>query len=1188
MKKGLLSIYDTLKSKPLVMWTLLLLLVVFFALSLLRIDFVEDISSFLPSGGESEKVNYAYEHLGGDNKIIINVGMSDTTREPDIELLVAAVDEIAAQLSQKDTGGLIKSTLYTIDEQTIADVTDFVLQNLPYFLTEKDYARMDSIVSSAAAMDERMANDKQLLAAPVPVVRTIIQQDPMFFSSRILQTLGDFQLDDSYHSEADHIFNREGTEAILVVNSNYPISETKNNARLLKLIDQTVSSVQKQMRPSLRIHSFGASQVSLTNSTQIKRDSVTAILLSLMLIVALLIYYYRDWRSILLIVLCISFGGLFALGLISWIANPVSLIAVGVASIIIGIAINYPIHFLSHFKRTDDKRRIIREVAHPLLIGNITTVGAFLSLLFISSPAMKDLGLFSALLLVGTILFVLIFLPHLMGKHFQGKTRGLAFPHVAEFKPENVKGLFWGILGLTIFLYVFSTRTTFDTNMHHINYMTNEQKAEFEKLRAAADTTVNTVYVVAEGKTLEEALVNNEKAQMYIDGVVRDCPDAVKKCSGIGSFIPSQKMQAHKLALWNRFWKSEPDGRRESFCRQLDISARTNGFIPEAFQPCKDIVNQEYEIQKASHFDIIRRELADNYISEEEGRVLIYNMLKVDKRYAEDVQIHLNRLSENDEHVFAFADSSIAARLVDSLSKDFDYVLYVCGIIVLMFLFFSFGRIEISIMAFLPLVIAWIWILGIMGLFNIQFNIVNIILATFIFGMGDDYSIFVTEGLIYENAYGRKMLAQFKNSILLSASIMFIGIGMLVFAKHPAMKSLAEVVIVGMLSVVLMAYVVPPIIFKWLTTRKGRPRRQPVTIGSLSRSVIGFPYFFFGVTVLTIGGIIWLRIGKRNDAHKLKYHKLLQKMMLSTANTIPASRFKVVNPHNEDFEKPAVIICNHQSHFDLLYTLSLHPKIIVLTNDWAWNTPLYRRILRNADYLPVSFGMDANFPKIKAMVDKGYSVLVFPEGTRSVDHDILRFHQGAFQLADKLGLDILPIITHGIGDMFPKHDTCIHRGDVTVTIRERVSPDDETFRKGKTYLETARAFRQYYIAEFGKLKETCETPEYLHDIVYHNYIYKGSLVEARCNSKLSMKQFIVDEFENVPDGSRVLYKNCGNGELSLLVALWKKHIHVTACDSDADGIAIASHCFSVPANLTYCTEMPDEKDFDIVFDEKEL
>lgn len=1165
MHKFFLKVYHFFEQRPTTMWGLMFIIIALCTFSASRLDFVEDISSFLPSNGQNERINYAYEHLGGDNRIVVNIAMADTTQEPDVDLLSEAADLFTETLGELDTAHHAKQVLASVDAAQISEVTEFVLQNLPYFLTDEDYSRLDSMLTPEY-INRQIANDKQLLASPIPMMRTMIQHDPLFISSNVLQSLNAFKMDDSYHSESDHIFNQEGNEAIVVVSSNYPISETKNNAVLIQNINKAAEQVMKEMDGKVSVHSFGASQVSLTNSRQIKKDSFTAIGLALILILALLIYYYRNARSIILIFLSTLFGGLFALGVIALVKNPVSVIAIGVASIIIGIAINYPIHVLSHFKRTDDKEQIIKDIVTPLLIGNITTVGAFVSLLFISSPAMKDLGLFSALLLVGTIIFVLVFLPHIMGEHFQGKERGLAFRPIAEFRPENVKGIFWAVIALTVVFAVFSKRTSFDTNMHHINYMTKEQQAEFDKLRAQADTSVVTLYMIAEGETLNYALTAYENSKPTLDSVAHI--DGVQHVTNIGNFLPTYGTQSNRLNKWKWFWHLH----KEEFFKNLDQAAVANGFTPEAFQPCKDIINATYEAHPVDEFDLIGEQFASNYVYQGKHKSLVYSILKVDKDNADKVEVLLNDISPD---VFAFTESSIASRLVDSLSHDFNYVLYICGIIVFVFLLVTFGRIEISVMAFLPLFTAWIWILGIMGITGIQFNIVNIILATFIFGMGDDYSIFVTEGLIYEYTYGRKMLSQFKNSIILSASIMFIGIGMLIFAKHPAMKSLAEVTIIGMFSVVLMAYIIPSVIFKWLTMRKGRPRRQPVTLESLFRSVIGFPYFFFGVCVLSCGGFIWLTLGKRNDENKLKYHKLLKKMMLSTAHRIPRSTFKVLNPYHEDFEKPAIIICNHQSHFDLLYTLSLHPKIIVLTNDWAWNTPLYRRIVRNADYLPASYGMDSNLTKIKEMVDKGYSVLVFPEGTRSVEHNILRFHQGAFQMANQLGLDILPIITHGIGDQFPKHDTCIHRGDITVTIRERVKPDDPVFRNGRPVLETTRLFRHYYTEEFGKLKEQCESPAYLLDIVYHNYIYKGREVEKSCKRQLAKREKLLRQLENIPNGSKVFIQNCGYGELALLAALWKKHIDFTAYDADADRIALAANCFSVPDNLHYTTVMPE-------------
>ena len=129
--------------------------------------------------------------------------------------------------------------------------------------------------------------------------------------------------------------------------------------------------------------------------------------------------------------------------------------------------------------------------------------------------------------------------------------------------------------------------------------------------------------------------------------------------------------------------------------------------------------------------------------------------------------------------------------------------------------------------------VSWVWILGIMGLTGTEFNIVNIILATFIFGQGDDYTIFMTEGCQYEYAYGRKMLASYKHSILLSALIMFIGMGALIIARHPALHSLAVVTVIGMFSVVLMAWILPPFIFRWLVSKRGVLRSRPLTLKSL-------------------------------------------------------------------------------------------------------------------------------------------------------------------------------------------------------------------------------------------------------------------------------------------------------------------------------------------------------------------
>ena len=58
-------------------------------------------------------------------------------------------------------------------------------------------------------------------------------------------------------------------------------------------------------------------------------------------------------------------------------------------------------------------------------------------------------------------------------------------------------------------------------------------------------------------------------------------------------------------------------------------------------------------------------------------------------------------------------------------------------------------------MSFLPMLVSWIIIVGLMGILGIEFNIINIILSTFIFGIGDDFSIFIMDGLQNKYRTGR-------------------------------------------------------------------------------------------------------------------------------------------------------------------------------------------------------------------------------------------------------------------------------------------------------------------------------------------------------------------------------------------------------------------------------------------------
>lgn len=177
---------------------------------------------------------------------------------------------------------------------------------------------------------------------------------------------------------------------------------------------------------------------------------------------------------------------------------------------------------------------------------------------------------------------------------------------------------------------------------------------------------------------------------------------------------------------------------------------------------------------------------------------------------------------------------------------------------------------------------------------------------------------------------------------------------------------------------------------------------------------------------------------------------------------------EVRNPYNEDFTKPALIIANHQSLLDLPFTMMLSPKMVVMTGQWVWESKIYGKVVKFCDYFPSSMPMDEMLAHLKDVMGRGYSVVIFPEGTRSVDCQIHTFRRGAFHLAEQLHCDILPIVLWGTGKALPKTDFCLQKQHMILEIGKRVSFDEGVM--GETHGELTRYWHKHFVKRFAELE----------------------------------------------------------------------------------------------------------------------
>ena len=841
------DIYDKLKKRSKLLWASFVGFTVLFIVLILNLNYSEDITDFLPLGTSEQESLAVYQSISGAERMYMLFNNPD-----DPDRTIEAIEYFISCVHEQDSLNWCNDLTAQYDMSMMQEVTDFIYANIPYFLTAEDYERMDILLKDKDYIQNLLEKDKQMLMFPSGGLMTSsIRRDPLALFSPVLSHLQNSNPQIGFEMYEGYIFTPDMSRAVAMMSSPFGNSETEFNSKMLKIL-HTSAEMMNQEYPEISVNIVGGPEIAVGNASRIKKDSIIAILLSVVLITMLVVYSIGSLRNILLIFLSISWGWLFALAGMSLFSSQVSIIVIGISSVILGIAVNYPLHMIVHLSHTPDVRTTLKELFLPLLIGNVTTVGAFMTLLPLQSVALRDLGLFASLLLVGTIFFVIFYLPHMLKVKDVQKKSPVFIEKIAAFSPERHRGIVCGIILLTLILGLYSFRTEFDSNIANINYMTDSQRRDMQYfqdlLSRDSSSTLSQVYVMSSASGFDEALKLNSGVVKVIDSLTAG--GLVKSYSGVSRFLVSKDEQEIRLNMWKEFVAEH----KSMLTTELMAAADKAGFSPRAFTQFLNLVNEQEEFhpQEIEYFEPLTKLILSQNLArvESTGKSYVINTLNVESSAINHVKSHFNN---------SFDVVGMNSALSNNLSDNFSYIGWACSLIVFLFLWFSFGRIELAIISFIPMAVSWIWILGIMAIFGIKFNIVNIILATFIFGQGDDYTIFMTEGCQHEYTYRKPILSSYKSSILQSALIMLVGIGTLIISKHPAMRSLAEVTIVGMLSVVMMSYTLPPLLFRWLTMKDGVYRKHPITIKTIFTGVPKNPvdlvrgrYLYKGTTITNI------------------------------------------------------------------------------------------------------------------------------------------------------------------------------------------------------------------------------------------------------------------------------------------------------------------------------------------------
>ena len=164
-----------------------------------------------------------------------------------------------------------------------------------------------------------------------------------------------------------------------------------------------------------------------------------------------------------------------------------------------------------------------------------------------------------------------------------------------------------------------------------------------------------------------------------------------------------------------------------------------------------------------------------------------------------------------------------------------------------------------------------------------------------------------------------------------------------------------------------------------------------------------------------------------------------------------------------DPDKTYVMVSNHQSLWDIMVLYGLNRPYKWVSKESIYNIPFIGWNMLLNQYVKVARG---DLKSIKEMMatcrkwlNQGASIMIFPEGTRSLDGEMLEFRDGPFKLASDCKVPVIPIVIDGTHGCLPKGTLMLNFvGDIKVRVLDPVNPEDfPSVKKFRDYVREEMA-----------------------------------------------------------------------------------------------------------------------------------
>ena len=680
--------------------------VVYFAA---QIHLEEDINKLMPSSkNEDGTTKLAFADLKIKDKVFL------LFEGKDVGKLSAACDEFVDSLLAQDKDSVIGDIFYRMDDDLMPDGIDYLSTHLPAYIDTAAYARFDTLLTREHFVRQMQKNHADMTGEFGEMFPELIQMDPMGMRDVLAEQMAPLMNAGAYKTIDNHFFVPDSTVCIAFITPRYSSTNTGQGSAMFRMMNKQIEQFAKS-HPNVRISYHGTPASGYYNSTQIKHDLTTTIAGALLLVLLLLLYCFRRWDTIPLLLLPIAFGTLFGLTMMYWLKGEFSLLALGIGGVVLGVAMSYVLHVMIHHQYVSDTEQLLHDQVKPVLLGCITTIGSFAGLLFVNTDLLRDFGLFAGFAILGTTLFSLAYLPQMLSK----RTNPQAFKwldRINAYPIDRKRPLLIGLLLVTMIgvgAYI-AGGTHFDADMYNLSYEAEITKHSDRLLREKTYTGDKTQFFASQGRTMEEAIDNFALLDHKLDSLQRI--GLVKSYTRTNQLLIPLKVQQQRIDAWHRYWTPE---RQATVRKLINETAPQAGLRPEAFDTFFEVADADYQPDALYKAGII----PEGYLStltehSYGGDYLVFTSVRCQNDSVRSSNSDYTRICDavaSNPHLLVLDTYYYTTDTLMQMSSDFDILQWLSMAFVFVVLLLSFHfNFRQALLGFAPILLSWLFVLGVM------------------------------------------------------------------------------------------------------------------------------------------------------------------------------------------------------------------------------------------------------------------------------------------------------------------------------------------------------------------------------------------------------------------------------------------------------------------------------------------